>query len=328
MRSTWPLSTSLLATKTTRTTRTTRTRRDEDEEDLEEEAEEDDEEDAAEEVDDDIPRVKPNANGDTLAASIARSGLVPVEESDSDSAEEEEEEEEESEDEEEAIAYEDLPDDIELSEAAKASRVQRIKVNNEAALRRITSDISLDTATSKLPWIETMRIVYPSTISSSSSVTDVENDLERELAFYKQALHAAVEGGKAAGAHSKQEATQRTHRRSQAQTTAMSTMMRTSLMLGWKKLLATNPSRCSRGRVGRQVVKAKMPRTARDAKYGFGGKKKYSKSNTAESTNDFSSGPTRGARGSKPKISGKAGFRPKQKSGAAKRPGKARRAGH
>ncbi len=39
-----------------------------------------------------------------------------------------------------------------------------------------------------------------------------------------------------------------------------------------------------------------MPRTARDAKYGFGGKKKYSKSNTAESTNDFGSGPTRGAR--------------------------------
>ncbi len=35
-----------------------------------------------------------------------------------------------------------------------------------------------------------------------------------------------------------------------------------------------------------------MPRTARDAKYGFGGKKKYSKSNTAESTNDFRVGPT------------------------------------
>ncbi len=75
--------------------------------------------------------------------------------------------------------------------------------------------------------------------------------------------------------------------------------------------------------------KAKMPRTARDAKYGFGGKKKYSKSNTAESTNDFRVGPTKGARGSKVKVtSGKAGFRPKQKSGAAKRPGKARRAGH
>lgn len=362
---------------------------DEDEEDLEEEAEEDDEEDAAEEVDDDIPRVKPNANGDTLAASIARSGLVPVEESDSDSADEEEKEEEESEDEEEAIAYEDLPDDIELSEAAKASRVQRIKVNNEAALRRITSDISLDTATSKLPWIETMRIVYPSTISSS--VTDVENDLERELAFYKQALHAAVEGRKlvesagvafsrpsdyfaemvktdehmerirqklldetaaikASEAAKKQRELKKFGKKVQVEKLQERIRNKKQLnerIAGLKRkhgdvdddedqfdvrleeAIGDKPKQAQQQRKGREASsKAKMPRTARDAKYGFGGKKKYSKSNTAESTNDFGSGPTRGARGSKPKISGKAGFRPKQKSGAAKRPGKARRAGH
>lgn len=364
---------------------------DEDDEDLEEEAEEDDEEDAVEEVDDDIPRVKPNANGDTLAASIARSGLVPVEESDSDSANEEEEEEEEEEDEEEAIAYEDLPDDVELSEAAKASRVQRIKVNNEAALRRITSDISLDTATSKLPWIETMRIVYPSTISST--VTDVENDLERELAFYKQALHAAVEGRKlvesagvafsrpsdyfaemvktdehmerirqklldesaaikASEAAKKQRELKKFGKKVQVEKLQERIRNKKQLnerIAGLKRkhgdvdddedqfdvrleeAIGDQPKsgKPQQQRKGREASgKAKMPRTARDAKYGFGGKKKYSKSNTAESTNDFSSGPTRGARGSKPKISGKAGFRPKQKSGAAKRPGKARRAGH
>ncbi|TQS32793.1 hypothetical protein Golomagni_06879 [Golovinomyces magnicellulatus] len=96
-----------------------------------------------------------------------------------------------------------------------------------------------------------------------------------------------------------------------------------------EEAIGDKPKQAQQQRKGREASsKAKMPRTARDAKYGFGGKKKYSKSNTAESTNDFGSGPTRGARGSKPKISGKAGFRPKQKSGAAKRPGKARRAGH
>ncbi|KAJ9475371.1 rRNA-processing protein EBP2 [Pseudozyma hubeiensis] len=342
---------------------------------------------AAEQDDSDIPRVIPNANGDTLAASIARSGLVPVEESDSESDPEAASDDEE----EEPIAYEDLPDDIELSEVAKASRTQRIKINNESALTRIYNDIRLDSpsSSSKLPWIETMRITYPTAISSL--VTDPENDLERELAFYKQALHAAVEGKelilasgtlfsrpsdffaemvktdehmerirqklldesaaiKASEAAKKQRELKKFGKKVQVeklQERIRNKKELASKIQGLKRkhgaldedaeefdvrleeAIGGTSGGDKKTQKGRPASgKSKMPRTARDAKYGFGGKKKYSKSNTAESTNDFRVGPERGARGSKVKVtSGKAGFRPKQKSGAAKRPGKARRAG-
>ncbi|GAC98399.1 rRNA processing-related protein [Pseudozyma hubeiensis SY62] len=384
---------------------------DEEEEDDEDDDQEEDEEDeeadpleqeiaeeaaeeelAAEQDDSDIPRVVPNANGDTLAASIARSGLVPVEESDSESDPEAASDAEE-EEEEEPIAYEDLPDDIELSEVAKASRTQRIKINNESALTRIYNDIRLDapSSSSKLPWIETMRITYPTSISSL--VTDPENDLERELAFYKQALHAAVEGKKlilasgtpfsrpsdffaemvktdehmerirqklldesaaikASEAAKKQRELKKFGKKVQVeklQERIRNKKELASKIQGLKRKHGAldedaeefdvrleeaiggtgSGGDAKKTQKGRPASgKSKMPRTARDAKYGFGGKKKYSKSNTAESTNDFRVGPERGARGSKVKVtSGKAGFRPKQKSGAAKRPGKARRAG-
>lgn len=362
--------------------------------------EESDSEELAAEQEDEIPRVVPNANGDTLAASIARSGLVPVEASDDDEEDDEEDEENEQEDEdEEPIAYEDLPDDVELSEQAKASRVQRIKINNESALRRIYEDIRLDSpsSSSKLAWIETMRITYP--ISVSSQVTDAENDLERELAFYKQALHAAVEGKKliqasgtpftrpadyfaemvktdehmerirqklldesaaikASEAAKKQRELKKFGKKVQVEKLQERIRNKKELnarIQGLKRKhgdiegedggadefdvrlqeaigggdAERSAKKPALGKAGRAASgKSKMPRSARDAKYGFGGKKKYSKSNTAESTNDFTVGPERGARGSKVKVpSGKAGFRPKQKSGAAKRPGKARRAG-
>ncbi|CDU22092.1 related to EBP2-required for pre-rRNA processing and ribosomal subunit assembly [Sporisorium scitamineum] len=366
-----------------------------------EDAEEDDEAAAAAEQDDDIPRVVPNASGDTLAASIARSGLAEAVEESDDEEDEEEEDGEEEDDEGEAIAYEDLPDDIELSEQAKASRTQRIKINNEPALRRMYEDIRLDspTSSSKLPWIETMRITYPTSISTE--VTDVENDLERELAFYKQALHAAVEGKKLVQASGTPFTRPSDYFAEMVKTDEHMERIRQKLLDESAAIKASEAAKKQRElkKFGKKVQveklqerirnkkelneriaglkrkhgsiedasgadadefdvrleeaiggpsaaadtkkpkltakraptnKAKMPRNARDAKYGFGGKKRYSKSNTAESTNDFSLGPTRGARGSKPKVtSGKTGFRAKQKSGAAKRPGKARRAaGH
>ncbi|KAJ1042975.1 hypothetical protein NDA11_004926 [Ustilago hordei] len=390
---------------------------DEDDEDVEKEdaegevsegevSEDEDKDEEEQPEDGDIPPVVASANGDTLAASIARSGLVPAEESDDEEdeeakeAEEAEEEGDVEDDAENAIAYEDLPDDVELSEQAKASRVQRIKVNNESALKRIYEDIRLDapssSSSSKLPWIETMRVTYPTSISAE--VTDVENDLERELAFYKQALHAAVEGRKlveasgtafsrpcdyfaemvktdehmerirqklldesaaikASEAAKKQRELKKFGKKVQVEKLQERIRNKKEMnerVNGLKRKLGGGVGdddgeefdvrleeaigeRASKkqvnGKGGRESTnKAKMPRSARDAKYGFGGKKKYSKSNTAESTNDFSVGPTRGARGSKPlkgkPTSGKAGFRPKQKSGAAKRPGKARRAGH
>ncbi|CAG8497254.1 8680_t:CDS:2 [Acaulospora morrowiae] len=62
---------------------------------------------------------------------------------------------------------------------------QRVTINNKSALRKICNEIKIDA-----PWIETQSI----TSSEPVVIKDVHNDVERELAFYKQALEAAVEG--------------------------------------------------------------------------------------------------------------------------------------
>lgn len=66
--------------------------------------------------------------------------------------------------------------------------------------------------------------------------------------------------------------------------------------------------------------KAKMPRSKRDDKYGFGGKKRHAKENTRQSTDAFD-GPS----SKKRRISGSAGFR--KPNGKKSRPGKSKRAG-
>jgi len=53
----------------------------------------------------------------------------------------------------------------------------------QEAMERIRETIQLDPS---LPWTETLSTAYPST-----HAVDVENDLDRELAFYKQALFSA-----------------------------------------------------------------------------------------------------------------------------------------
>ncbi|EPQ54682.1 Ebp2-domain-containing protein [Gloeophyllum trabeum ATCC 11539] len=60
---------------------------------------------------------------------------------------------------------------------------QKIEIDNKIALERIRDTIKLDPS---LPWTETLSISYPDKIE-----VDVDDDLNRELAFYKQALHAA-----------------------------------------------------------------------------------------------------------------------------------------
>ena len=64
----------------------------------------------------------------------------------------------------------------------------------------------------------------------------------------------------------------------------------------------------TRTQKGKGKAKARMPRTARNERFGFGGKKRYSKSNTADSTDDFARGPA------------------KRSSRKPQRPGKSRRA--
>lgn len=81
-----------------------------------------------------------------------------------------------------------------------------------------------------------------------------------------------------------------------------------------------------RSRGGGDKDKARMPRSARDSKYGFGGKKKYSKSNTKESTEggfgQYKGPPKRGG----PSARGGGGGKGKR-GGGSSRPGKSKRAG-
>ncbi|GAN05494.1 rRNA processing protein Ebp2 [Mucor ambiguus] len=94
----------------------------------------------------------------------------------------EEEEQEDSEaEEEEAISGDDDNEPVE-----KEVRPIRAKINDEAAMIRITEAFKLK----NLPWIETMTI----TSSEPVVVEDVQNDMQRELAFYQQALEAAKLG--------------------------------------------------------------------------------------------------------------------------------------
>ncbi|KAG0698306.1 eukaryotic rRNA processing protein EBP2-domain-containing protein [Suillus ampliporus] len=64
----------------------------------------------------------------------------------------------------------------------------------QVALRRIRETIQLDPS---LPWTDTLVISYPQEIE-----VDVDDDLNRELAFYKQGLHAANTARTLAASHS------------------------------------------------------------------------------------------------------------------------------
>ncbi|KAF8941488.1 putative rRNA-processing protein ebp2 [Dissophora ornata] len=64
---------------------------------------------------------------------------------------------------------------------------QRVTINNEPALKRLREQIALPT---NIPWSETQSV----TSTESINVTDPDDDLNREVAFYNQALEAAVFG--------------------------------------------------------------------------------------------------------------------------------------
>ncbi|KAE9403222.1 Ebp2-domain-containing protein [Gymnopus androsaceus JB14] len=90
---------------------------------------------------------------------------------------------EEEEDEEEDSQYIQLEDVEEDIDDADAVPIQKVEINNEVALARIRESMQLDPS---IPWTETLAVSYPHTIDA-----DVNDDLNRELAFYKQALHSA-----------------------------------------------------------------------------------------------------------------------------------------
>ncbi|KAJ7133592.1 eukaryotic rRNA processing protein EBP2-domain-containing protein [Mycena epipterygia] len=84
-------------------------------------------------------------------------------------------------------------DDVESVDDDAVPR-QKIEIDNTVALARIRDTIQLDRS---FPWTETLVLSYPEAIE-----VDVNDDLNRELAFYKQALHGATAGRALAEKHS------------------------------------------------------------------------------------------------------------------------------
>ncbi|KAL1676881.1 eukaryotic rRNA processing protein EBP2-domain-containing protein [Schizophyllum commune] len=74
-------------------------------------------------------------------------------------------------------------DEVEDEVDEDAVPQRKLEIDNTVALERIRDTIQLGPS---LPWTETLVLSYPNTID-----VDVEDDLNRELAFYKQALHGA-----------------------------------------------------------------------------------------------------------------------------------------
>ncbi|KAF9222943.1 Ebp2-domain-containing protein [Gyrodon lividus] len=91
----------------------------------------------------------------------------------------------------EEIALDNIEEGI-LDEDAIPNR--KVEIDNTDALRRIRETIQLDPS---LPWPESLVVSFPETIGA-----DVDDDLKRELAFYKQALYSADRARTLAESHS------------------------------------------------------------------------------------------------------------------------------
>lgn len=362
-----------------------------------------------EEIDDvDVAKVaKPSVSAkstakDSLAASLARSGLIAEEDDDDDEGEED------GGDDEQGIPLESLSEAAlaALPESVRATRMYREKINNKDALQRIQQEITLGGNSVKraLPWIETLVVSYNKSIEEElggqeNNATD--DDLKRELEFYKQALYTAVQGrqlakqanlaftrpsdyfaemvksdehmervrqkllDERAGLKASEEAKRQRElkkfgKKVQVEKQLERTKSRKELeekvkglkrkrkggldgdddggggskddfdvqlesAISGKDNKRSREDNSSRGRGG-----PKMKRSARDDKFGFGGKKRHAKENTRESTNDMGTGVYRsggrgGVRGGMRGARG--GSRGGSKRGASQRPGKARRSG-
>jgi len=344
---------------------------DEEEEDsegrIDDESKEEEDENSVEIDNKDGKNASSSAPKDSLAASILRSGLVPDEDDDDD--EEEEEEEEENDDDEKEIPLDSLPSSASLSEQALASRHNRIRINNTEAMQRVYEDMRLDgpSTSGKMPWIETMSLVYEH--ATADEVPDAQNDLDRELSFYRQSLAAAIRGrelvlaakvsfsrpndyfaemvktdehmervrqrllDESASIKASEDAKrqrelkkygkkiqteklferQRSKRDMQEKVNALKRKRQTGLDMDDDEFDVQLEEALGERKASQRTQRGpNKKRQYRDEKYGFGGKKRHNKSNTAESTDQV--GPSRRKPGQRPK------------GGKAKRPGKARRA--
>ncbi|OSX59721.1 hypothetical protein POSPLADRAFT_1183396 [Postia placenta MAD-698-R-SB12] len=268
--------------------------------------------------------------------------------------------------------FEDVPFD-ELSDAESVDEdvvpQQKIEIDNKIALERIRDTIKLD---SSLPWTETLAVSYPETID-----VGVDDDLNRELAFYKQALHGAQQARSLAAKHglpftrpsdyfaemvksdahmerirqrlldegaaikrseekrkeregkkfgkqvqmeklqererSKKEMEERLKGLKRKRKDALDGPQDDGFDVAVEDAISDRPSKRTKG--AGPGDKKKLPRPARDKKFGFGGPRKRAKQNTKSSTDSFearSAGKGKGANGPRAK-------------GGSKRPGKSKR---
>ena len=337
---------------------------------IDDESKEEEDENSVEIDNKDGKNASSSAPKDSLAASILRSGLVPDEDDDDDDDDdEEEEEEEENDDDEKEIPLDSLPSSASLSEQALASRHNRIRINNTEAMQRVYEDMRLDgpSTSGKMPWIETMSLVYEH--ATADEVPDAQNDLDRELSFYRQSLAAAIRGrelvlaakvsfsrpndyfaemvktdehmervrqrllDESASIKASEDAKrqrelkkygkkiqteklferQRSKRDMQEKVNALKRKRQTGLDMDDDEFDVQLEEALGERKASQRTQRGpNKKRQYRDEKYGFGGKKRHNKSNTAESTDQV--GPSRRKPGQRPK------------GGKAKRPGKARRA--
>lgn len=338
-----------------------------DESEEEDEDEDEDEDESHEEIDNKGGKnASSSAPKDSLAASILRSGLVPDEEEEDDDEEEEDDNEDEDEEE---VPLDSLPSSASLSEQALASRHNRIRINNTEAMQRVYEDMRLDgpSTSGKMPWIETMSLVYEH--ATADEVPDAQNDLDRELSFYRQSLAAAIRGrelvlaakvsfsrpndyfaemvktdehmervrqrllDESASIKASEDAKrqrelkkygkkiqteklferQRNKRDIQEKVNALKRKRQTGLDMDDDEFDVQLEEALGERKASQRTQRGpNKKRQYRDEKYGFGGKKRHNKSNTAESTDQM--GPSRRKPGQRPK------------GGKAKRPGKSRRA--
>lgn len=108
-------------------------------------------------------------------------------------AEDDEDDDDEDEEEEEAEAEEDIPlSEAEFDSDADVVPHTKLTVNNKVALKDSLSRIQIQW--NKYPFDESQSLTYNTNVESD--IKDIYDDTERELAFFKQGLNAAIEGRK------------------------------------------------------------------------------------------------------------------------------------
>ena len=158
---------------------------------LQEDKEDEEGEDDEEEEDEDEEEQELDLN--ILQESASEDDDEDDDEEAEDDEDEEAEENEDDEEKEEEEEEEDVPlSDVEFDSDADIVPYTKLTVNNVAALKESLSRVQIPWE--KYQFDEGQTVTYNNKVESE--IKDIYDDTERELAFFKQGLHAAIEGRK------------------------------------------------------------------------------------------------------------------------------------